>query len=118
MARSTGIRTRHARSCPAARVKDARCRCQPSYEAFVYSVRDGRKIRRTFSNLSEARSWRHDAASAVRKGTLNAPTRQTLNEAAEAWLEGAKRGTVLTRGGLPYKPAGVRGYEADLRRYV
>jgi hypothetical protein len=51
--------------------------------------------------LSEARSWRHDAASAVRKGTLSAPTQQTLAEAAEAWLEGAKRGTVLTRGGLP-----------------
>jgi integrase len=118
MARSTGIRTRHSRSCPASRDRDATCRCRPSYEAFVYSATDGRKLRRTFASLSEARNWRHDAASAVRKGTLSAPTRQTLSEAAEAWLEGAKRGAVLTRSGQPYKPAVIRGYEADLRRYV
>jgi integrase len=116
MARSTGIRVRHSRACRAR--EGARCNCSPSYEAFVYSARDGQKIRRTFRNMSEARSWRHDAASAVRKGTLSAPTRQTLAEAAEAWLEGAKRGPVLTRSGQPYKPAVLRGYEADLRRYV
>src|SRR5262249_44407926 len=62
--------------------------------------------------------WRHDAASAVRKGTLKAPTRQTLEQAAERWLEGAKRGAILTRSGGRYKPAVLRGYEADLRRYV
>jgi integrase len=49
---------------------------------------------------------------------MQAPTRQTLTEAAEAWLEGAKRGAILTRSGTSYKPAVVRGYEADLRRYV
>ena len=118
MPRTTGIRTRHARSCPAACVRSAACRCRPSYEASVYSARDGRKLRKTFHNLSEARSWRHDAASAVRKGTLSAPTRETLSEAAEAWLEGAKRGVVLTRAGRPYKPGVIRGYEADLQRYV
>jgi hypothetical protein len=69
MARSTGIRARHSRSCPVARDKAATCRCHPSYGAFVYSARDGRKLRRTFSNLSEARGWRHDATSAVRKRT-------------------------------------------------
>jgi hypothetical protein len=49
---------------------------------------------------------------------MQAPTRQTLTEAAEAWLEGAKGGAILTRFGTSYKPAVVRGYEADLRRYV
>lgn len=114
----TGIRARHSRECPTNRDKAARCRCDPSWEAWAYDPRTKQKIRRTFHNLAEAKGWRHDAASAVRKGTLTAPTRQTLSEAAEAWLDGAKRGTVLTRGGAPYKPAVVRGYEADLRRYV
>ncbi len=49
---------------------------------------------------------------------MQAPTRRTLTEAAEVWLEGAKRSAILTRSGTAYKPAVVRGYEADLRRYV
>ena len=49
---------------------------------------------------------------------MRAPGRQTLSEAAEAWLAGAKKHVILTRGGTPYKPAVIRGYEADLRRYV
>jgi integrase len=118
MSKPTGIRTRHARSCPAGRAKDARCRCQPSYEAFVYSVRDGRKIRRTFRNLAEAKGWRSDATSAVRKGGLRTPSRLTLREAAEAWLEQAERGEVLSRYRRPYKPSVLRGYRADFDRYV
>ncbi len=35
-----------------------------------------------------------------------------------AWLEGAKRGAVLTRSGQPYKPDVIRAYEANLHRYV
>src|SRR5438034_1799935 len=101
MAKTTGIRQRGT-----------------SWEAFVYDRRSQRKIRRTFRSLSEAKGWRHDAASAVRKGTLTAPTRQTLEQAAETWLEGAKRGAILKRSGEPYKPGVLRGYEADLRRYV
>jgi integrase len=116
LSRATGIRARHSRRCRSR--GGGKCNCYPSYEAWAWSPRDGTKIRRTFHNLAEAKGWRHDAASAVRKGTLSAPTRQTLNEAAEAWLEGAKRGTVLTRSGQPYKPSVIRGYEADLRRYV
>lgn len=48
----------------------------------------------------------------------SAPTRQTLSEFAETWLAGVKAGTILKRSGERYKPAVVRGYEADLRRYV
>lgn len=116
MSKTTGIRPRHSRRCRSG--EGGKCNCDPSYEAWVWSPRDGRKIRKSFPTLAAAKGWRHDAGSAVRKGTLQAPTRQTLNEAAEAWLEGAKSGAVLTRGGQRYKPAVVRGYEADLRRYV
>jgi integrase len=89
-----------------------------SYEAWVYDCRAKRKLYKTFPTLAAAKGWRADATSAVRKGTLTAPTRQTLEEAAEKWLAGATRDTILTRGGRPYKPAVLRGYEADLRRYV
>ena len=116
MAKNTGIRTRHGRACAS---RSGRvCNCNPCYEAWVYSARDQQKIRRTFPTFAAAKGWRHDAASGVRKGTMSVPTRLTLEQAAEAWLEGAKKGAVLTRSGTRFKPAVLRGYEADLRRYV
>jgi integrase len=117
MAKTTpGIRVRHGRSC--ASRGGARCNCSPSYEAWVWSERDGRKLRRTFRNLAEAKGWRHDAASAVRKGTMAAPSRLTVAEAAEHWLADAKAGVALTRSGKRYKPSLIRTHESDLRRNV
>jgi integrase len=115
---STGIVVRHSRTCATRANPEAACNCKPAYRAEVYDRRSGKKIRRTFANLSEAKGWRHDAASALRKGTMRAPTKTTLRQAADAWLEGAKAGTIRKRGGEPYKPAVLRGYEADLNRYV
>lgn len=106
----TGIRVRHARSCPAARSPEARCRCRPGYEAAVYSAKDGKKIRKTLPTLAAARGWRHDAATSIRKGTMRAPTQTTLRGAWQAWLEGAQDGTIRTRSGDPYKPSVIRSY--------
>jgi integrase len=108
-----GIRVRHGRTCPAR--DGASCRCQPAYEAWVYSAREARKIRRTFSNLAEAKSWRADATVALRKGTMRTPSKVTLRQAADAWVEGAKAGTILTRSGDRYKPSAIRSYDAALR---
>src|SRR6476620_4513701 len=82
----TGIRPRHSRSCATSHGQE-RCNCSPSYEAFVYSAADGKKIRRVFPTLAAARSWRHDSATAVRRGAMRAPTATTLREAWEAWVE-------------------------------
>lgn len=112
----TGIRIRHQRACRAHRGEA--CSCKPSYEANVWSTRDGRKVRRTFPTLSAARSWRADAQVALRKGTLRAPSSTTLRQAAEAWLYGARAGVIRTRGGDPYKPSAIRSYEASLRNRV
>lgn len=84
----------------------------------MYDPHSGKKIRKTFHNLAEARGWRHDAAAALRRGTLRAPGKTTLREAAEAWLEGAEQGEILSRNRTRYKPSSVRGYRADLTRYV
>src|SRR5215211_7637626 len=110
---AASIRTRHVRSC---RSRDGgRCNCSPSYEAWVYSKRDYEKIRKTFRSLAEAKSWRADAESAVRARALRSPTGTTLAQAAEAWLDGIKAGTIRTRSGDFYKPSAIRGYERALR---
>jgi integrase len=56
---------------------------------------------------------------ALRRG-LGQETRRTLRDAAEAWLAGAKANppTVRNRNRQPYKPSVIRGYEADLTRFV
>jgi integrase len=111
----TGIRVRHARNCPAAHSREARCKCSPSYEASVYSQREKRKLRKTFPTLAEAKAWRADATGAVRRGTMRARSTTTLREAAEAWIDGAKAGTIRDRTGRAYKPSTLRGYERALR---
>jgi integrase len=114
--RTQGIRPRHSRSCPAK--TGGGCTCKPSYEAFVYSPRDRTKIRRTFHTMAAARAWRSDASTAVRKGQLRTPTTTTVREAWEAWLAGARDGTVRTRSGDVYKPSAIHGYEQVMNARV
>jgi hypothetical protein len=109
----TGIQVRHTRSCRS--TNGGSCNCKPSYRAEVYDSRSKQKIRKTFGNLSEAKSWRHDAASALSKGTMSTPTKTTVREAGEALIEGMKSGAVRNRKGEVYKPSAIRGYEAALR---
>jgi integrase len=111
-----GIVKRHSKSCPARAGK--RCRCNAGYEAFVYSPRDGKKVRKTFARLAEAKSWRADAKRSVDQGTLRTPTRRTLGEAAGGWLTGAEAGDIRNRSGQPYKPATLRGYRQALDTYL
>ena len=116
MALPTGIRLRHSRSCPS--WAGGACACGPSYEASAWSARDGKKVRKTFPTLAAARGWRADAQVGLRKGTLRAPTATTLRQAADAWLAGARDGSVRTRSGDAYKPSAVRSYEGSLRKRV
>jgi hypothetical protein len=99
MARDTGIRTRHSRSC---KTRDGgACNCSPSYEAFVFSKRDGKKIRRSFPGVAAARGWRIDAApggGGVARG------------------RGPRR--VPQRAEQPYEPAVLRNYELAPRLRV
>lgn len=99
----TGITVRHTRSC---KTNDGGgCNCKPSYRACVYDKRPGQKIRKTFRVRDEAKSWRTDAASAVKNKTISTPTKTTLREAAEAWLAGAEEGAIVTRKRQPYSRA-------------
>jgi integrase len=85
----------------------------------VWSKRDGRKIRRTFSGkgaLAEAKGWRSDATRAVRLKKLRAPTTKTVREAVDEFLQGAERGEVRNRRQQTYKPSVVRQYRSALER--
>jgi integrase len=118
MAKTPGITVRHSRTC-ASRITGAqRCNCSPSYEAWVWSNRDGKKIRQTFTGkgaLSAAKNWRSDSARAVRLKKMRAPTRKTVHQAVDEFLEGAEKGEIRNRRKMAYKPSVVRQYRSALR---
>lgn len=107
---------RHARRCVSR--TGGGCDCQPGYQAQVFSQTDGRTIRKTFRTISDARAWRSETHSALRRGTIKAPTRTTVAEAADDWLVAAKAGVIRNRSGEPYKPSALRAYEQALRTKV
>src|SRR5262245_6749482 len=112
-----GIRKRHSAGCRSA--DGDRCNCRAGWEAFVFDKRlPGGKMRRTFETKAEASYWRADRMREKRSGSLRAPSKQTLREAAEEWLARADDGAVLTKRQRPYKPSTIRGYREGLRLRV
>src|SRR5690349_9730422 len=98
MASIPGIRTRHSRSCRSN--EGGRCNCQPSVEAWVWSKRDEKKIRRTFTGvgaLAAAKGWRADASTQVRDRKLRAPSTRTVRQEVDEWLAGARTGEIRNR---------------------
>jgi integrase len=108
---------RHKPSCPA-RQNPNRRRCDCPFQAEVFDKLTGRKIRRLFDSQAEARAWRSDAEHSLRRGTLRAAGPQSVNEAADALLEGMRSGAVRNRSGKTYKGSVTRSYEAALDLYV
>jgi integrase len=111
-----GIHKRHSKGCNAR--SGGRCNCNAGYEAWVFSKRDGKKIRRTFPREAEARTWRTDALRALARGGLRAPKPTTIGEAWEAWYAGARSSAITNRSGDPYKPSALRSYEQAMRLRV
>jgi integrase len=68
--------------------------------------------------VSEAKRWRAQAVAEAGRGRLRAGRRLTVREAAEAFLEGAAKGTITKKGGEPYKPSTTSSYERVLRERV
>jgi integrase len=88
------------------------------YRASAYSARDGKRIRKTFSTLAEAKAWRQDAQVALRQGRMRPPSSVTLREAAKEWLAGAREGAITNRSGDAYKPSVLRSYDRNLKLRV
>src|SRR4051794_32588434 len=95
-----------------------RCNCRPAYQASVWSAHEQKRIRKSFKTLAEAKAWRAEAQTAIRRGTMKAPSQLTLHAAAVAWVAGARDGSVRNRSGDRYKPSVVRSYETSLRLRV
>lgn len=83
----------------------------------MWSPRDRKPLRRTFTTLPDARAWRQETQVAVRRGLARGPSPLTLREAAEAWLA-AGAGIVRTRSGERYKPSSLRGYGEALNKLL
>lgn len=105
---SQGVRQRHGKRC-----NGRSCGCP--WEASVYSRRDGRKIRKVFPTKAAAIAWREETRVAVRRFLVGAPATVTLEDAAEAWFQGAREGWIRTRSGDRYKAAAIRAYEVGFR---
>lgn len=108
-----GVQACHSRTCAGA--EGRKCNCKPTYQAWARDSRSGKRIYHRCASRPEARAWRQDALVGLRKGTVRAPTRTTLAQAAEAWLAGARDGSIRNRSGDRYKPSAIRGYERSLR---
>jgi integrase len=113
VAQHVGILVRHVKAC--ATHSRRRCNCRPSYQASVWSPRDQKRIKKSFPTLAAAKAWRAEAQTAIRRGTMRAPSQVTLRDAAQAWLVGVRAGSIRNRSGDRYKPSVVRSYEIALR---
>jgi integrase len=114
MPHPSGLEQRHGRRC-----KGGKCACP--WQATVYSKRDRKRIRKLFHGYGAkdaAKRWKRDAEGAVERGELRAPTATTVREAAEAFMAGAKGGSIPTASGGQYKPATLRGYRVGLDKRV
>lgn len=107
-----GIRVRHGRNCRTR--TGGNCNCQRTYEASVWSRRDGKKIRESFPTEAAAKSWRADALKGVKDRTLRAPSQTTLRQAWDEWLAGVRAGTIRNKSGDEFKPSVVRSYESSM----
>jgi integrase len=107
---------RHKKVC--ASHDGRRCNCGPTYQASVWSARESKRIRKTFPTLAEARAWRAETQTGVRRGTVRAPANMAVQDAADELVAGMKAGRVRNRSGDLYRPSAIRSYEAALRDHI
>ncbi len=81
-----------------------------TYRATVFDKRTGKRIRKTFDTISAAKTWRSDAAVALRRGELRVQDTPRVGEALDGLLEAIRDGRVRTRSGDAFKPGTVRAY--------
>jgi hypothetical protein len=84
----------------------------------VYSRKDRSKVRKTFSEHWEAKTWRHQQLELASIQRLRTSGRHTLAEAASLWVEMAQEGQIRNRSGRRYKPSSLRTIEGDLRLHL
>ena len=98
-----GVRPRHSQRCPSRH--SGICGCSPRWEAWVYSMRDKAKVRKTFSEHWEAKARRHEQLELASINRLRVPSRLSLAEAGSLCVEMAQEGQIRNRSGRHYKPS-------------
>lgn len=86
-----------------------------SYRAIVWDPVRAVQVKETFASMAAARAWRHDTSRALRDGKYRRNAAPTLADAVEAWIAGAKAGTIRTRGRKVFKPSTIRAVEQNYR---
>jgi hypothetical protein len=104
--RETGLRERHAASCPSRPTR------RRAATASGWDARSSRRSRR------RPQRRREDTRGASRKGSMRASQPTTVQQAAETLRAGMEDGTIRNRSGERYKPSTVRGYREALKNYV
>jgi len=89
-----------------------------SYRASVWSNREGKRLRKTFSTMAAGRAWRQEATVAVNSGKLKASKAPTVAEAVTRWLEGAEAGTIRTRARKQFKPSTILQVRYHYRNHI
>ncbi len=108
---------RHTKSCLTH--VDRQCDCAPTFQAWVFDQRVDRKVYKTHRTAGAAKTWRQDMLVAIRRGEVAAAkTTLTVEDAVNAWLDGARRGTVRTRGRKPFAGGTIRSVEQNNRLRV
>jgi integrase len=111
-----GIEARHSRSCRTR--SGGRCSCAVTYRAWVWDRHTKKILRKNFKEHAEAKAWRAGMAKAAHDGTLPTPTKRTIRQAADELIKGLEGGSILTRGGVAYKPSVIHGYRAALNSHI
>jgi hypothetical protein len=91
---------------------------QAYFEASVGLGVRGERRSKSFATAREASDWRIRMLEASRHRRRAVASRETLRDAAEAYVGGMRSGTIKNRSGDIYKPKVVRDYESTLRLYV
>jgi integrase len=81
------------------------------HRGIIHTKNAGKRYGPWTASHAEARSWRTKALAESDRGPAAPTEPTTLREEWEAFIAGAKVGTVTDRSGKPYKPATLRGYE-------
>lgn len=79
---------------------------QAELSATVPLGQRGKRVRKAFATLAEAKAWRARGMVAAADGRLRPATSVTLHEAAAQLIHGMQRGSVRTRSGTAYKTFG------------
>ncbi len=111
-----GVVVRHSRGC--ASRADGKCDCTPKYQSWAWDPMTRRKLRKTFSTVAAAKSWRAAATTAIGRHELRATKSPTVSVAAAELVAGMRSGAIRARGGDIYKPSTIASYEGSLHEHI